>query len=54
MELPHFSYVPNLFGHPVNILYWNLKFHFSLEETYSVFFMEIFLLANANTDSANE
>lgn len=54
MELPHFSYVPILFGDTVNIIYWNLKIHFSPEEAYSVFLVEIFLLANANTESANE
>lgn len=44
MELPHFSYVPILFGDTVNIIYWNLKIHFSPEEAYSVFLVEIFLL----------
>lgn len=54
MELPHFSYVPILFGDTVNIIYWNLKIHFSPEEAYSFFLVAIFLLANANTESANE
>lgn len=41
-----------LFGGIANILYWNLKIHFSLKEAYRFFLVEIFLLAN--TESANE
>lgn len=54
MELPHFSYVLILSGDIINILYWNLKIHFSLEEAYSLFLVGIFLLAHANTESASE
>lgn len=43
-----------LFGGIVNTLYWNLKTHFSPQEAYSVFLVEIFLLANTSTESANE
>ena len=48
----YFSYMLILFGGIANILYWNLKIHFSLKEAYSFFLVEIFLLAN--TESANE
>lgn len=51
-EHPHFSYMLILFGDIVNILYWNLKIHFSFKEAYSFFLVEVFLLAN--TESANE
>lgn len=54
MQIPHFSWVPILFGDTVNILYWKLKILFSPEEAYSVFLVEIFLFGNANTEPANK